>query len=137
MGCCGPDVEVVLPPNEKQPGDILVEANWAGNRPFVGPATGRHYGVRVGNFRPIWIAKEDVDATPHYWRKPSQQETQRIVMQPQYVAQAPEMDWKQTADVLFGGGPTPQVPSKPVEYNPNTAGLKKADVLAKVKGDGK
>lgn len=131
MGCCGVNTDAPITMNEKQPGDILVEANWAGNRPFVGPATGRHYGVRVGNFRAFWIAKEDIDATPHYWRQPTQQSVQQTFLQPQYAAQSQDIPWQQTMEAVFGGG-KPQA-SKPIEYKPNTPGLKKADVLAKGK----
>lgn len=130
MGCCGADYSTPAPLNDKQPGDVLVEANWAGNRPFIGPITGRHYGVRVGNFRAFWIAKEDVEATPGYWRQTTQQTTQRVALQPQYAAQAPQMDWQKASDAIFGSGQVTQPPA-PVEYKPHVAGRSKANVVAK------
>jgi len=135
MGCCNADYSTPLPLNEKQAGDVLVVANWAGNRPFVGPITGRHYVVRVGNFRSFWIAKEDVDATQSYWRQPSKEETQRTVLMPQYQAQPAAASTEgnglqYVANAIFGGGQPQQPVSQPIEYKPQAPGRKKSDVVA-------
>lgn len=137
MGCCGPDVEVTLPLNERQTGDVMMIANWAGNKPYTGSISGRRYGDRVGNFRPFWVDPQDAAAQPSFWRKPSEQEIQRTVLQPQYQAMKStregnmELPWQQSVNAIFGGGQAPQAPSKPIEYKPNTPGLKKGDTLKK------
>ena len=136
MGCCGDNTQHPLTPeNEPLPGDVLAQAQWHGNRRETGRATGRLY-QRTSYPKMLYVNPDDVNAAPHLWKavQSPMQASSGIVLQPQYAAQASTTDWKDTVNALFGGGPIPQAPSKPVEYNPNTAGLKKADVLAKAKG---
>lgn len=70
MGCCGdpttenPDV----PSNEPQPGDVLAQAIWAGNRIEYGLATRRQY-PRTGNGKQVWVNPADIQAAPHLWRE--------------------------------------------------------------------
>lgn len=136
MGCCNADYNTPLPTNEKQEGDILMVANWAGNRPFIGPVTGRSYGVRVGNFRAFWVNPQDVEATAGSWRKPSQDEIQRNVMLPQYQPSAQssgaENPWQDIANAMQQGIQPAPAPTH-VTYKPNITGRKKSDVLTQAK----
>ena len=65
--CCGdpqPGDQVAV--GERLDGDVMAEAQWAGNRPERGLATGRIY--RTGNYKRTWIDPADVAAKPHLWR---------------------------------------------------------------------
>lgn len=60
MGCCG-DIGsgiVTNNPGEREPGDVEVVAKWGGNRPILGPITGRNY-PRTGNNKRFWCHPDD------------------------------------------------------------------------------
>ena len=68
-GDCGDSPNIDLPPvGEKQIGDVLAFATWAGNRQERGRATGRLY-ARSGNGKQMYVASADIDASPHLWRR--------------------------------------------------------------------
>jgi len=136
MGCCGDSTQHPLTPdNEPESGDVLAQAQWQGNRRQLGLATGRMY-LRTSYPKLLYMAPADIAAAPHMWKRVDAplQASNGVVLQPQYAAQSQDMPWQQTMDAVFGGG-QPQTPSKPIEYKPNTPGLKKADVLKKAQGD--
>ena len=136
MGCCGDSTPTPLTPeNEPLAGDVLAQAQWQGNARRLGLATSRLY-PRTSYPNILYMAPQDIAAAPHHWKAITEplQASSGVILQPQYATQSSTTDWRDTANAIFGGGPIPQAPSKPIEYNPNTAGLKKADVLAKAKG---
>ncbi len=136
MGCCGADYNTPIPLNEKQDGDILVVANWAGNRPFVGPITGRSYGVRVGNFRAFWIAPDDVQATAGMWKQPEEKDIQRTILTPQYQAEVSnEPPWQAVADAILGNHQTQPTQPSVVEYKPPVSGRSKSAVISAAQKD--
>lgn len=68
MGCCGDDGITPLGTNDKQDGDVLVQAAWNGNQVKRGVVTGRLY-PRVGYPRELWVAEADADARPDWFRR--------------------------------------------------------------------
>ena len=137
MGCCGDSTPTPLTPeNEPLPGDVLAQALWQGNARRLGLTTSRLY-PRTSFPNILYVSPQDIAAAPHHWKAITEplQASSGVILQPQYAANT--QDWRQTMYAIFGGGPTPQAPSKPIEYNPNTAGLSKGDVLKRVKGGGK
>lgn len=70
MSCCGggtPDTGLDIPIGERQPGDVLAMALWAGNLQERGRITGRLY-PRSGNNKQMWVAPQDIGARPDLWR---------------------------------------------------------------------
>lgn len=69
MGCCGDNGSqpITAPENDPQPGDILVQAAWMGNRIETGRMTGRAY-PRTGNYKQVWIDPRDAQMRPDLWR---------------------------------------------------------------------
>ncbi len=69
VGCCG---DSTTPPNlpigERQPGDVLAQAQWGGNRKEYGRATGRRY-PRISYPHTCWVDPRDVAQSPHLWRE--------------------------------------------------------------------
>lgn len=110
MGCCGdiPSVHA-SPQGEKQPGDILAQALWAGNRverSYV--QAGRLY-PRASTPKQVWVNPGDVAMRPDLWRKVAEGEAPgNVIIQPRYQAQQaapqPVPAWDKAADALFGGG---------------------------------
>ena len=69
MGCCGADMTIQLAPvGVKQPGDVLAQALWGGNRAQRGRATGREY-PRTSYPKTAWVAPVDIVAAPNMWRE--------------------------------------------------------------------
>jgi hypothetical protein len=70
MGCCGgqDEIDYSIPVGEKQPGDVLAEAVWRGNRPEYGRATGRRY-PRMSAPKRTWVAPADIIARPDHWKQ--------------------------------------------------------------------
>lgn len=133
MGCCGNnDQHPLTPENEPESGDVLAQAQWHGNRRQLGHASGRLY-PRTSYPKLLYVHPEDVKNAPHFWKavQSPMQASNGVILQPQYAAQSSAMDWKDTVNAIFGGGQAPQPPSKPIEYKPNTPGLKKGDTLKK------
>lgn len=131
MGCCGDSAPGPTgPDNEPTEGDILVQAAWSGNRRETGRATGRVY-PRTSFPKLLYVAEVDAAASPMLWRRVNTPMTASngVILQPQY---APVGDWQSVANALFGGG-QPAAPSAPVEYRPNVAGRKKAEVVTKAR----
>lgn len=52
---------------EQQPGDVLAEALWKGERPERGPVTRRIY--RGGWNSKMWVAPQDIDSAPHLFAR--------------------------------------------------------------------
>lgn len=68
MSCCGdkptlPDI----PLGTRQPGDVLAQALWGGNREEHGRATGRRY-PRTSWPKQVWVDPRDVQAAPQHWQ---------------------------------------------------------------------
>jgi hypothetical protein len=129
MGCCGDSTPgPVTPGNEPQPGDILVQAQWGGNRKEQGRVTRRIYPA-TSYPKMLYVNPDDVAATPHLFRRieASMQAASGVILQPQYQ---PGDDWQDVAGALFGGGQAQPV-SQPVEYKPHTAGRSKKAVVEK------
>lgn len=57
-----------LPVGDAQPGDVLAEALWAGNRAERGRITGRLY-PRVSAGKRLYMAPQDIDAAPHLFAR--------------------------------------------------------------------
>lgn len=68
MSCCG-DNKVTVPDQlgAQQPGDILAQSLWEGNRVERGSVTGRVY-PRTGNGKTLWVNATDVMARPDLFR---------------------------------------------------------------------
>lgn len=133
MGCCGDNTPGPIgPTNEPQPGDVLAQAQWHGNRVERGRVTGRLYG-RTSYPKTMYVAKDDVLAAPQHWKQINDiaQASNGVILQPGYT---PEPSWQDTMDSVFGGGSAPAQASQPIEYRPNTTGRSKKDVLAKAQG---
>lgn len=128
MGCCGdPTPGPTGPDNEPQLGDVLVQAQWQGNRVERGRATGRLY-PRTSYPKMLYVAEADVEVAPQHWKRIAApvQAASGVVLQPQYQ---PVSDWQAVAGALFGGG-QPQSQAQPVEYRPHNAGKSKKTVIA-------
>ncbi len=69
MACCGNnDTQLNTAEGDRQPGDVLAQTLWMGNRPARGIASGRHYG-RTGNGKLLWMDPRDIEAQPHLFRR--------------------------------------------------------------------
>lgn len=113
MGCCGePDSTPLVPGNQQEPGDVLVQPTWVGNRAIYGAATNRFYGTRVGGNKPLWVALADLNAMPDLFKRYEPvQPVQTVVLQPAFAT------WKQAGEAAFGGGQVQPV-SRDFEYQP-------------------
>ena len=88
VGCCG-DVTPNIPPSgDRQEGDVLAVAIYAGNRRELGRATGRLY-PRAGNGARLWMDAKDIAASPTLWRR---------VSEPEANTTAPDFDFTSFAD---------------------------------------
>lgn len=70
MGCCGqpsPNGAYAQNPSPQFPGDVLVIANWPGNKSQVGRVTGRVYWG--GNGKKMYIDPRDADAQPNLFKR--------------------------------------------------------------------
>lgn len=67
VGCCGNDDKPMPPIGEKQPGDVLAMALWAGNQSKMGLVSGRHY-PRISLPKTCWIDPRDALKNPEWWR---------------------------------------------------------------------
>lgn len=68
MGCCGDDsVQNSTPQGAQQPGDVLAQALWVGNRIERGRMTGRLY-PRMSFPRTAWVSPADIQASPQLWK---------------------------------------------------------------------
>lgn len=136
MGCCGDYNLPTSPGNDPQPGWVLVQALWAGNRQEWGRVTGILY-PRSGNLKTLYIDPRDAEAMPDKYRVvQSGQAANGVVLQPQYQ---PRNDWQHVANAVFGGAQpnAPQQPaSSPIEYKPLANQNSKQDILSKVKNGG-
>lgn len=71
MGCCGDyEEQVILPTGQKQEGDVLARALWAGNRREIGRATGRIY-PRTSYPKTEWVDPRDIAHSRHLWQETS------------------------------------------------------------------
>lgn len=69
VGCCGDNTTTpALPVGERQPGDVLAQAQWGGNRKEYGRATGRRY-PRTSYPHTCWVDPRDIAASPQLWRE--------------------------------------------------------------------
>lgn len=128
MGCCGDSTPgPMMPDGEPNAGDVLVQAQWGGNRTERGRATGKLY-PRTSYPKMLYVNEADANLSPHLFRRVSEpvQASNGVVLQPQYQ---PVANWQDTMNAIFGGG-QPQPMSAPVEYKPHVAGKKKASVVA-------
>lgn len=128
MGCCG-DYEVPKSPvGEKQDGDVLAQAQWAGNDQKRGLHTGRLY-PRASFPKVVYVDPLDVAAAPHMWKKVSAMPTSTSpVLQPGYQPQS--TNWPTAGDAVFGGGQQVQPnTTQDWDYNPVTNERPKSDVL--------
>lgn len=64
MSCCG-NADA---PIREESMEVLVTAQWNGNRREVGRVTHRKY-ERAGWGKQMWVDARDVDASPHLWRR--------------------------------------------------------------------
>lgn len=68
MPCCGDNTPIpITPEGEQRPGDVLAQAQWGGNHPVYGKATGRYYG-RTSWPKTVWIDPRDAQASPREWQ---------------------------------------------------------------------
>lgn len=133
MGCCGDNNgQHNTPGNEPQPGWVLVQALWAGNRQEWGRATGILY-PRSGNLKTLYIDPRDAAAMPDKYQIVTQgQASNGVILQPQYQ---PRTDWQNVANTVFGGAQQPtQQASQPIEYKPLQNARGKADVVKGLQG---
>lgn len=70
MGCCGDNngMDLSTPGNQKQPGDVLAMALWAGNHPEYGRGSGRMY-PRTSYPKTTWVDRKDIEMRPDHWRE--------------------------------------------------------------------
>lgn len=85
MSCCG-DTAPETPLPEGNPGDVIVQAIWGGNRVQRGPVTGRMY-ERTGNGKMTKVDPRDQQARPDLWKLVSREPI--IVQRPAAVVQQP------------------------------------------------
>ena len=112
MGCCGDYDLPKTPVGERQDGDVLAMAMWAGNRQERGKATGRLY-PRASKPKIVYVDPRDVAISPQLWQKVSAMPSnQAPVLQPGYRAETP--DWRSAASAAFGGGQAQVQPEQPV-----------------------
>lgn len=68
VGCCGDEGQPdTTPVGDKQPHDVLAQAQWRGNHTERGRATGRHY-PRTSYPHFVWVDPRDIAAAPQHWR---------------------------------------------------------------------
>lgn len=69
MACCGNEETINQAPlGVQQPGDVLAQALWGGNRAEHGRATGRPY-PRMSFPATTWVDPRDIQAAPSLWRE--------------------------------------------------------------------
>lgn len=69
MPCCGNQTAVSnVPVGEKQPNDVLAQAQWGGNRKEMGRATGRRY-PRISYPKTTWVDPRDIAIAPNLWKE--------------------------------------------------------------------
>lgn len=69
MACCGNEETINQGPlGVQQPGDVLAQALWGGNRAEHGRATGRPY-PRMSFPASTWVDPRDVEMAPALWRE--------------------------------------------------------------------
>lgn len=75
MGCCGDDngYDNTTPVGERQEGDVLAMAMWAGNKRTIGKATGRRY-PRMSYPKKTWVDPRDIARESHMWERVSSNE---------------------------------------------------------------
>lgn len=73
MGCCGDnnDYDNASPVGERQNGDVLAMAMWAGNKRTIGMGTGRRY-ERMSYPKTTWVHPGDIAREPHLWQRISE-----------------------------------------------------------------
>jgi hypothetical protein len=73
MGCCGDNdgYDNATPVGERQAGDVLAMAMWAGNKRTTGKATGRRY-PRLSYPKKTWVHPGDIAREPHMWQRVSE-----------------------------------------------------------------
>lgn len=127
MGCCGGDNPIPnTPSNEPQPGDILVQALWTGNRQERGRHTGRLY-PRASYPKILYVAPEDAIKSPELWAKVTSAEAVRDggqVLLPRYQTgevKPQSGNWTRAADAIFGGGRAPVNGQAAPMVSPTTA----------------
>lgn len=130
MGCCGDAVPDNKPQGERQDGDVLAQAQWAGNRKERGRATGRIYPY--ASFpKVVYVDPLDIAISPNLWKKVSAvPQSQNIILQPGYGAKTP--DWRSAGEAAFGGGQpraAQQSVSQDWEYKPVSNDREIADKL--------
>lgn len=143
MGCCGEKAEIpATPQGEKQEGDVLAIALWAGNRQersYVQP--GRIY-PRASMGKQVWVNPGDIAARPGLWRKAAHQETvNSVVLPPRYQEKVneapPAFQWGRGADAALGGG-KPSVSAVTEEahnhYQPMVSQAAPAETVKKARG---
>lgn len=130
MGCCGdPTPGPLMPEGEPNEGDVLVQAQWAGNMQKRGLSTGTIY-ARTSYPKMLYVNAADAEKSPHLFKRMQSpmQAANGVILKPQY--KAGEVAWQDTIGALFGGGQA-QPAIQPIEYRPNVAGRSKTDTLKK------
>lgn len=109
VGCCGKPnpVKELYPVGAKQPGDIMAQALWGGNRTEHGRATGRMY-PRMSYPKLTWLDPRDAQLSPNLWRVITPTETapapQELSISDNTVEEAPPKSVTITGDLLAKRG---------------------------------
>ena len=115
MGCCDEQQKIKdYPLGVRQPGDVLVQAKWRGNRSEYGRGTGRAY-PRMSFPKKTWVHPRDIDASPHLW--------QRIVEPMQDDSQYQFGETRKLAHAMVGGQEKPPAPPQVVVHEPDAVPL--------------
>lgn len=132
MGCCGDNHPTNTEPgNVPEPGDVLAQAIYQGNRRERGLASGRLY-PNTGNGKLLYMDARDIEVAPHMWRRVTEtKQVNGVVLKPQYQ---PSQDWQSVAQQIYGGGQASAPATSPVEYKPVVNSRTRSDVLNAVKG---
>jgi hypothetical protein len=82
VACCGNnEARTEKPVGERQPGDVLAQALWGGNRVERGRATGRHY-PRTSYPHTCYIDLRDILLSPNLWRQIPDAESEEVAPEP-------------------------------------------------------
>lgn len=142
--CCGDPSDIPnKPSNEQQPGDVLLQALWQGNRFERGKATGRIYPYASYPLT-FYGSPEDAAKSPHLFARVTSAESVRAggeALMPRYqnknaMPAVEVFSWERGADAVLGGDmpmPATNVPQPSQEtknyYQPMVNERPKADVL--------
>ncbi len=121
--CCGGYV-VQEPIGEKQHGDVLALALWAGNREERGRQSGRRY-PRMSYPKTTWLLQEDVNASPELWQTVPEQADRQVELEEKRLYGIDVLEEVFMQAGILRDAPPPALARSPVSDTPNFARVRR------------